>query len=155
MLSQSQWNKKILGHSCIWQVWIRTLRQKFSFSSFILPEEKLIPSARIQTTSIKGIKLHGEDRIWSFSLAYMMQLHQRLSSDMAGLLRLGFSPPAFHFTSAQEDTVVAMCLPSRYCIVKYSLISRRESQRSLLQPSCVSSLIKTCIEANFLEYTQI
>lgn len=67
----------------------------------------------------------------------------------------GFFPPAFHFTSAQEDTVVAMCLPSRYCIVKYSLISRRESQRSLLQPSCVSSLTQTCIEANFLEYTQI
>lgn len=63
----------------------------------------------------------------------------------------GFTP-AFHSTSAQQDTVVEICLPSRYCI-KYSLISQRESQRALLQLSGVSSVIQTCIEATLLECT--
>lgn len=65
-------------------------------------------------------------------LACAMELHQILSPDMAGLLGMVFFFPAFHFTSAQQDAAVEMCLPSRYCIVKYSLISQREIQRTLL-----------------------
>lgn len=60
ILSQSKQKRKALRHSCIWWVWSRTLRQKFPFHSFVLPEEKLISPVWIQTNSIKGRKFHDE-----------------------------------------------------------------------------------------------
>lgn len=65
-------------------------------------------------------------------LAYVMQLHQRLSSDMVGLLGMGFFPCfSFHFCSARccSRNVPAIKVLS---IVKYSLISQREVQRTQL-----------------------
>lgn len=117
----------------------------------------------IRTISAKGIKLYDRCK-WEQNLVFYFSIYEKTapkivfghgSSSQVGRVGAGGRLP-FNYSSAQQDTVAEMCLPSGVVLLSIPYLAKEKSKELCCSRLCSSaaypSLLRhVCNEAHFLK----